>query len=66
MFKFLVGMAAGWTAARTIDPKIESPWKPPTYEECIVLGHKAKKAFEHITEKLEEAAKEEESSTKYK
>jgi len=53
MFKFLVGMAAGWTAARTIDPKIESPWKPPTYEECIVLGHKAKKAFEHITEKLE-------------
>ena len=47
-------MATGWTAARTFNPNIESPWKPPTYEECILLAQKAKKAVEHITEKLEE------------
>lgn len=59
-------MAAGWTAARTIEPKIESPWKPPTYEECIIIGQKTKKMFEHIYEKLEEANNDEESETNNK
>jgi len=71
MIKFLVGVATGWTAARTINPKIESPWKPPTYEQCILLAQKAKKAvehitekFEHITEKLEEDDEQDDSDIK--
>jgi len=57
-------MATGWTAARTINPKIESPWKPPTYEECILLAQKCKKAVEHITEKLEQDDEQDESDSK--
>ena len=54
MFKFLSGTIVGWTAARSINPNIDTPWKPPNYEECVLLGQKAKQTFEHIAKKLEE------------
>lgn len=54
MFKFLSGTLTGWIAARTINPDIETPWKPPTYDECLLLGQKAKQAFDHISKKIEE------------
>jgi len=53
MIRFLVGAASGWTAARTINPNVDTPWKPPTYEECIILGQKLKKTIDDISKKLE-------------
>jgi len=61
MLKFLSGMVAGWTAARTINLNIDTPWKPPTYDECILLGQKVKQVFDHIAKKLEEPSKESEN-----
>lgn len=63
MFKFLSGTLVGWTAARTINPNIEIPWKPPTYDECVLLGQKAKQAFDNISKKLEELDTPDEEST---
>ena len=42
---------------------IETPWKPPTYDECVLLGQKAKQAFDNISKKLEELDTPDEEST---
>ena len=58
MIRFLAGVASGWTAARTINPNVDTPWKPPTYEEYILLGQKVKKAIDDISKKLEQVSTE--------
>jgi len=53
MLKFISGLATGWVAARSIPNQNESPFKPPTYDELILLLQRAKEACEFISNKLE-------------
>jgi hypothetical protein len=53
MFKFISGLATGWVAARSIPNKNDSPLKPPTYDELILLLQRGKEACEFISNKLE-------------
>jgi hypothetical protein len=58
MFKFISGVATGWIAARSIPNVADSPLKPPTYEEIILLTQRVKEACEFISKKLDEADKD--------
>jgi|TARA_B110001450_G_C17603470_1_gene474003 hypothetical protein len=64
MFKFLSGVATGWIAARSIPNVADSPLKPPTYDEIILLSQRAKEAIEFLSKKLEEADKESKDDNK--
>ena len=57
MFKFVLGVSTGWIASRSLDPSVESPFKPPTYEEIVLLAARAKKCSDYIAKQLEEATK---------
>ena len=57
MFKFVLGVTTGWIASRSLDPSVDSPFKPPTYEEIIILASRAKKCSDSIIKQLEEATK---------
>jgi len=54
MLKFVAGMATGWVMAKSLTPNGESPFKPPTWEECLTLSHKIKIIVEDISKQIEQ------------
>ena len=55
MFKFLSGVAVGWTIARLLPPapKDQAPWQPPSSSELLILVQHATRAAEHVKKTLE-------------
>jgi len=55
MFKFLSGVAVGWTMARLLPPahKDQAPWQPPSSSELLILAQHATRAVEHVKKTLE-------------
>ncbi len=55
MFKFVSGLAIGWTAARVLPPPPpgEKPWRVPTIEEIRLLGLAASRALDKAKAWLE-------------
>ena len=61
MFRFVLGVAAGWTAARSLPPRDVEPWSPPTTTEMAILAEKAKSAVLKLQKMLEEQDDDEHS-----
>ena len=59
MLQFLAGAAAGWTAARILQPPPEATEriKPPTLDEFQILFGKGKDLLAKIKQKMDEEEK---------
>ena len=55
MFQFIIGIAAGWTAARSVPPPPPTipAWTPPTLQDISVLADKITHICKDIKEKLD-------------
>ena len=55
MFQFLIGIAIGWTAARSVPPPPPTlpAWSPPTLHDISLLTDKVARVCTDIKEKLD-------------
>jgi len=54
MFRFALGVASGWIAARSLPMRDADPWSPPTTVEITILIERAKSALLKLQKMLEE------------